>query len=482
MISHKNIYFYALLCLSTNILSESYFKEFFIGNQRIAYAQGDTESGKYQLHIQIQPEYASLITFASEEEKQQFDALLETIKTTRKSPHYRIFESDEEIEELLQNAFHLFCKQRKTVQVYSYRLSNGAQGHVLFLSTFPKDEPDDCSSIDQVMQANIDNWSTPKVKTPPSSPKQEAVDQSNLNEDDDYWKAQTKYLVKEEDYCGEIPEELQRYVMMINNPEPYKALGVYKSSGFIFYGPPGTGKTFLASIFAQKIKADFMYVKGDDLIDNYQASGMRKPAELFEKARKRRDATNSRVAIFIDEIDTVVNGDGHHEGTLQLVGSLLKELGSDINHDIYVIAATNRFNTLNKALLRSGRLQHHVKFELPDKYDRRKMLEFLTRPYSSSFSPDIRWDKIADITDRYSQADLKKLMETVRSGLAERIVKKSTETKDTEQEKSEDKQSEKTAEPLIITQKDIEKAISIDLKKARKSQPNQGYGQPWWGA
>lgn len=428
MILHKNIYFYTLLCISTHLLGEPYFKQFFIGNQQIAYAQGDTETGLYILHIQIQPEYANLIQFSHDKEKQSFNALLKTIKAIRRNPQHAIYESDEEIEETLSNAFALFCKQRNSAQLYSYRLSNGAHGHVFFLFTHPKNEPDDSSDIDKIMQQNITNWSTPQVEIQASIKSTHPAENQDLprdfDEDSDYWEAQKKHLIKELDYCGEIPEELQRYVAMINNPELYKQLGVYKSSGFIFHGPPGTGKTFLASIFAQKIKSDFMYVKGDDLMDKYQASGLSKPAEFFEKARKRRDKTGGRITIFLDEIDTIVNGDGQHEGTQQLIGSLLKEVGSEVNHDIFVVAATNKFNSLNKALLRSGRFEHHVEFTLPDIHERKKLLDFFKKPYASDFANDIDWNNISEKTVGFSPADLQKMMTAAKISTAIRRTQK----------------------------------------------------------
>lgn len=231
-----------------------------------------------------------------------------------------------------------------------------------------------------------------------------------------YWQSQKKYLVDPQDFYGSFPAELDTFITMFHHKSEFMQAGVYKSSNFIFYGPPGTGKTYIASVFAQKLGAEFMYVQGTDLLDQWQGSGFTKPTELFEKARLRRDKVNKPVVMFIDEIDTVVKArDGYvHEGTLQLIGTLLKEIGASINNNIIVIAATNKIENIDTALLRSGRFEHHVYFNYPNTYDRKNFMLFLIKPYAFLFDDKINWDLIAYNTAGYTFADLRKIIDCLK--------------------------------------------------------------------
>jgi len=248
--------------------------------------------------------------------------------------------------------------------------------------------------------------------------KNEIVEKETLGTDESsvYWDSQKKYLVDPADFYGTFPAELEAWITMFQHKQDFVKVGLYKSSNFIFYGLPGTGKTYIASIFAQKIGADFMCVQGDELLDKWQGSGLTKPTELFVKARARRDATKRPVVMFIDEIDTIVQSrNGYvHEGTLQLIGTLLKEIGSEVNNNIIVIIATNKIHLLDEALVRSGRFDHHIHFKLPGRYDRKKFIEFIIKPFPLVFGDDIDWDLIAQNTEGYTFADLKKLVDTIK--------------------------------------------------------------------
>lgn len=236
-------------------------------------------------------------------------------------------------------------------------------------------------------------------------------------EDTLYWQGQQKYMVNPKDFFGKFPEELESFIVMFQNKEDFIKVGLYKSSNFIFYGPPGTGKTYIASVFAQRLNADFMYVQGTELIDMWQGAGIRKPTELFEKARRHRDDVNKPVVMFIDEIDTVVGSRDNpnmHEGTLQLLGSLLKEIGAEVNNNIFVIIATNRKDNLDAALVRSGRFDHHVYFDLPSQQERKEFLLFLIASYRSMFHSSIDWDLIARNTHGYTYADLRKCIDDLK--------------------------------------------------------------------
>ncbi|MBP6892085.1 ATP-binding protein [Candidatus Babeliales bacterium] len=247
--------------------------------------------------------------------------------------------------------------------------------------------------------------------------KQKSSKNSEHSVNDPYWDNQKKYMVKLADFCGDLPPELEMAVTMICHKSQFANVGVLKTSNFIFYGPPGTGKTYIASIFAQKIGAEFMYVQGNELLDQWQGAGVRKPAELFEKARARRDLVHKPVVMFFDEIDAVVGSRDSgwiNDGKLQLIGTLLTEIGAEINNNIIVVAATNRIDAVDTAFLRSGRFDYHIPFKIPTTKERQKFLEFLINSYKHIFSDAIDWYLIACKTEGFSPADLKKLIDTLK--------------------------------------------------------------------
>lgn len=248
--------------------------------------------------------------------------------------------------------------------------------------------------------------------------------------DDIYWAGQQKYLVNPATYYGSMPSELELAVLKVNNPQVFQKAGLAKTSNFIFYGPPGVGKTFVGSIFAQKIKADFMYVQGGELLDGYVGGGMRMPEQLFKRARDRRDATGRLVVMFIDEIDAVVGSRNRNvsqcASDIQLIGTLLKEIGSPVNDRIIVIAATNRIYSVDGALLRSGRFEHHIRFDFPNQQDRKNFLLFITKPYSYIFADTINWDDLAKVLVGCTYADLNKIINDIKEDFVVERLKNPT--------------------------------------------------------
>lgn len=256
--------------------------------------------------------------------------------------------------------------------------------------------------------------------------------------ENEYWESQKKYLVDPAQYYGSMPQDLEMAVYMMQHKKEFEQVGLYKSSNFIFYGPPGVGKTYVGSIFAQKIGAEFMYVQGSELQDCY-VGGHRKPEELFARARRRRDATGKQIVMFIDEIDATVGSrdrwaNGPNEQ--QMIAALLKEIGSEVNNGIIVVAATNKIENIDSALLRSGRMEYHIKFTLPTVQDREKFLQFIIKSCSNIFDSAIAWDLIARKLEGCNYADITKII----NDLKQIFVVKKIETKN---------------EKLCITQDDI---------------------------
>lgn len=298
-------------------------------------------------------------------------------------------------------------------------------------------------AVDTSLMAKKDKKKTEKKTTWISNPEDSCEDLT----DTQYWESQKKYLIDPKDYYGSMPEELEAAVFMMQHKEEFKQAGLYKTSNFIFYGPPGVGKTYVGSIFAQKIGAEFMYVQGSELQDCY-VGGHRKPEELFARARRRRNKTNKPIVMFIDEIEATVGSRdrwGSSSNDQQMIAALLREIGSEVNNGIIVVAATNKIERLDEALLRSGRMENHIKFTLPNVEDRKKFLLHLTQAFTNIFNAHIDWATVAFKLDGCNFADIKKFVD----GLKHAYVMKKINNKD---------------ENLRITQSDISKYLEMYKK------------------
>ncbi|ELY48890.1 AAA family ATPase [Natronolimnohabitans innermongolicus] len=178
-------------------------------------------------------------------------------------------------------------------------------------------------------------------------------------------------------------------------------------SGVLLYGPPGTGKTLLARALAGETDVNFVRVDGPEIVDRYVGESEKAIREVFERARQAAPSI-----VFFDEIDaiTAARGDGH-EVTERVVSQLLTELdGMRENPNLVVLAATNRKDQIDPALLRPGRLDTHVLVGEPDREAREKILEVHTRGKPLSEEVDIA--ELADDLEGYTGADLEALVRT----------------------------------------------------------------------
>ncbi len=171
----------------------------------------------------------------------------------------------------------------------------------------------------------------------------------------------------------EIKEELYQIKDYITSPEKYKRMGANMPGGIIFYGPPGTGKTMLAKALANESGVTFIYASGSEFVEKYVGIGASRIRNLFEKAR-----TQKPCIIFIDEIDSIGarrNSDNNSERD-QTLNQLLIELdGFHTDRDVTFIAATNRIDILDEALLRPGRFDKHIYISIPSVSAREKILK-----------------------------------------------------------------------------------------------------------
>lgn len=207
----------------------------------------------------------------------------------------------------------------------------------------------------------------------------------------------------------EAKSELQEIVSYLSDPEMFEKLGVSPPKGVLLMGSPGTGKTLLARAVAGEANVPFYTITGSDFMEMFVGVGAKRVRDMFKNARE-----NSPSIIFIDEIDSIGRrrgagvGGGHDERE-QTLNQLLAELdGFEPSENVIVMAATNRPDILDKALLRPGRFDRQVNVDLPTKEDREKILQIHAR--NKPLDDDIDLTSIAKGTPGFSGADLENLM------------------------------------------------------------------------
>ncbi|WP_313162782.1 AAA family ATPase [Sedimentibacter sp.] len=217
--------------------------------------------------------------------------------------------------------------------------------------------------------------------------------------------------MKFDDVAGnyEAKDSLQEIVDFIKNPEKYSRFNARMPKGVLLYGSPGTGKTLMAKALAGEAGVPFYAVSGSDFVQIYAGLGAGRIRNLFKKAQK-----SGKSVIFIDEIDAIgkkrMNGNmrGSDEGDRTLNALLTEMSGFSDDSGTVVIAATNRIDTLDSALLRPGRFDRQIEIMLPDRNARKDILRlYLSRKKSK---PDIDIEKIADLTVYFSGAMIENLV------------------------------------------------------------------------
>ena len=207
----------------------------------------------------------------------------------------------------------------------------------------------------------------------------------------------------------EAVEELHEIKEFLENPKKFQALGARIPTGVLLYGPPGTGKTLLARAVAGEAGVPFFSISGSDFVEMFVGVGASRVRDLFEQAKQ-----NSPCIIFMDEIDAVGRhrgaglGGGHDERE-QTLNQLLVEMdGFEAKDNIIMIAATNRPDILDPALLRPGRFDRQIAVDRPDRKGRAKILEVHTR--GKPLGKEIDIDALAGQTPGFTGADLSNLI------------------------------------------------------------------------
>ena len=209
---------------------------------------------------------------------------------------------------------------------------------------------------------------------------------------------------------GGLDEQMQEVretvEMPLESPEMFQQVGIQPPSGVLLYGPPGTGKTMLAKAVANETDATFIKMAGSELVHKFIGEGAKLVRDLFEVARE-----NEPAVLFIDEIDAIASkrtdsktsGDAEVQRTMM---QLLSEMdGFDERGDVRIIAATNRFDMLDEAILRPGRFDRLIEVPKPGHEGRALIFEIHTR--NMNVASDVDFERLAEVADDASGADIK---------------------------------------------------------------------------
>jgi len=204
----------------------------------------------------------------------------------------------------------------------------------------------------------------------------------------------------------QIAEVRETVEMPLKSPEMFDEVGIEPPAGVLLYGPPGTGKTMLAKAVANQTDATFIKMAGSELVHKFIGEGAKLVRDLFELARQHQPAV-----IFIDEIDAIAarrtesktSGDAEVQRTMM---QLLSEMdGFEERGDIRIIAATNRFDMLDRAILRPGRFDRLIEVPKPDESGREQIFRIHTR--TMNVTDDVSFATLAAMADEASGADIK---------------------------------------------------------------------------
>ena len=258
-----------------------------------------------------------------------------------------------------------------------------------------------------------------------------------------------------------VKQELKEVVEWpLQHADAFERLGIKAPKGVLIYGPPGTGKTLLAKAVANESEANFVSIKGPELISKWVGESEKGIRKVFEKARQ-----SSPTIIFFDEIDAITATRGYGEGsksTERMVNQILTEMDGLVElNEVMIIAATNRPDLIDAALLRPGRFDRIIMAPVPDKNTREQIFKVHTK--SMKIAKDVDIKKLASITDFYTGADI----EAICREAAMIALRKDIKVKEISAKNFDDAVKKVRAS---VTEKDIEKYKKIEEQFLRTAR------------
>ena len=271
----------------------------------------------------------------------------------------------------------------------------------------------------------------------------------------------------------EVKRDLQEMILYpIDHPDKFEKFGMKPGKGVLFYGPPGCGKTLMAKAIASECSANFISIKGPELLTMWFGESEANVRDVFDKARQAAPCV-----LFFDELDSIgvqrggSSGDAGGAGD-RVMNQLLTEMdGVGAKKNLFIIGATNRPEILDEALLRPGRLDQLIYIPLPDKPSRIAIMKALTR--KAPVAANIYLDFIADLTEGFSGADLTELVQRAAKAAVREAIEAENSQKALAQEQGADVPMEVEDPVPEINRKHFEEALSharksvtnVDLKK-----------------
>ncbi len=264
-----------------------------------------------------------------------------------------------------------------------------------------------------------------------------------------------------------VKRELQEAIEWpLRYPDLYKKIGYAMSKGIFIYGPSGTGKTMLAKAVATESEANFISVRGPELLSKWVGESERGVREIFRKARQAAPCV-----IFFDEVESVapVRGlGGDSMVTERVVSQLLTELdGIQALAGVVVLAATNRADMVDPALLRPGRFDKFLYVPMPDRQARRQILDIHMR--EKPLTKDVDIERVADLTDNFSGADVAAVVNTAVSLVLQEFVGRYPKPEDTK----------KHVDEAIVSMRHFEDAVR-KVKSSREGKPTEKVAVPYY--
>lgn len=272
----------------------------------------------------------------------------------------------------------------------------------------------------------------------------------------------------------EVKRDLQEMILYpIDHPDKFEKFGMKPGKGVLFYGPPGCGKTLMAKAIANECSANFISIKGPELLTMWFGESEANVRDVFDKARQA-----SPCVLFFDELDSIGTQRGSSMGDAggagdRVMNQLLTEMdGVGSKKNLFIIGATNRPEILDEALLRPGRLDQLIYIPLPDRLSRISILKSLTR--KSPIAKNVYQDFIADLTEGFSGADLTELVQRAAKGAVREAIEADNQRKALMAEAGDDNMEVEEEDPVPeINRRHFEEALA----NARRSVTNADLGK-----